>query len=230
LVSLDKAIVVRYEKAGERFEVLVDPDLAWNLRQGKEVDMDELLAAPEIFRDARKGERASTEELHKAFGTTDPYQIAKIIIQKGDFHPTTEQRRRMLEEKRNKIATIIAQRSINPQTNTPHPVSRILKAMEEDRVAIDPFKPAEDQIQGVLDKIKRVIPIRIETRKIEAIIPASYVGKAYGRLKAYNIVREKYLNDGSLQVVIEIPAGLTDELLKFLNDITHGGVKTRLIE
>jgi ribosome maturation protein SDO1 len=230
LVSLDEAIVVRYEKCGEKFEILVDPDLAWSLRQGKEVDLDEMLAALEVFRDARKGERASREELHRAFGTTDVYEIAKVIVKKGDFHPTTEQRRRMVEEKRKKIATIIAQRAINPQTKTPHPVDRILRAMEEARVHIDPFKPAEEQVQGVIDRIKRVIPIKIETRKIEAIIPPAYIGKAYSKVKAFNVIREKYLNDGSWQVAVEVPAGLTDEFLKTLNDVTKGDVRTRLVE
>ncbi len=230
MVSLDKAIVIRYEKGGERFEILVDPDLAFQLRQGKEVDMDELLAAPEIFRDARKGDRASSEELHKAFGTTDVYEVAKIIVKKGNFHPTTEQRRRMLEEKKKAIAAIIAKRAINPQTKAPHPVDRILRAMEEARVNIDIFKPAEEQVQTVVDKIKRIIPIKLETRKIEAIIPAQYVGKAYGKVASFKIVRERYLNDGSWDVVIEIPAGITDEVLKTLNDITKGDVKTRLVE
>ena len=230
MVSLDKAIVIRYEKGGERFEVLVDPDLAFELRQGKEVDMDELLAAPEIFRDARKGERASSEELHRAFGTTDVYEIAKIIVKKGNFHPTTEQRRRMLEEKKRAIATLISKRGINPQTKTPHPVDRILRAMEEARVNIDIFKPAEEQVQAVVDKIKRIIPIRLETRKIEATIPPQYVGKVYGKVASFKIVRERYLNDGSWVVVIEIPAGITDEVLKTLNDLTKGNVKTRLIE
>ena len=230
MVSLDKAIVIRYEKGGERFEILVDPDLAFQLRQGKDVDMDELLAAPEIFRDARKGDRASSEELHRAFGTTDVYEIAKIIVKKGNFHPTTEQRRRMLEEKKKAIAALIAKRAINPQTKAPHPVDRILRAMEEARVSIDIFKPAEEQVQVVVDKIKRIIPIKLETRKIEAIIPAQYVGKAYGKVASFKIVRERYLNDGSWDVVIEIPAGITDEVLKTLNDITKGNVKTRLVE
>ena len=230
MVSLDDAIVIRYEKGGLKFEILVDPDLAWQLRQGKEVDLDEMLAAPEVFRDARKGDRASTEELHKTFGTTDVYEIAKIIVKKGDFHPTTEQRRRMVEEKRKKIATIIAQRAINPQTKTPHPVERILKAMEEARVHIDPFKPAEEQVQAVVDKIKRIIPLKIETRKLEVVIPPQYIGKAYKKVKAFNVVREKYLNDGSWQVVVEVPAGLTDQFLKALNDVTKGEVRSRLIE
>ncbi len=230
MVSLDKAIVIRYERGGEKFEILVDPNLAWDLRQGKEVDIDEMLAAPEIFRDARKGERASREELHRTFGTTDVYEIVKVIVKRGDFHPTTEQRRRMVEEKRKRIATIIAQRAINPQTKAPHPVERILRAMEEARVHIDPFKPAEEQVQGVVDKIKRVLPLKIETRKIEAVIPPTYIGKAYSKVKAFNVIREKYLNDGSWYVLVEIPAGLTDEFLKMLNDVTKGDVKTRLVE
>jgi len=230
LVSLDKAIVVRFNRGGNRFEILVDPDLAWELRSGKDVDVDEMLAAPEIFRDARKGERASSEELHKAFGTTDVYEIAKIIVTKGEFHPTTEQRRRMLEEKKRAIATLIAKRAINPQTGAPHPMERILRAMEEARVNVDIFKPAEEQVQAVVDRIRRILPIRLETRKIEVIVPAKYVGRVYGKMRAFKIIRERYLNDGSLVVVIEIPAGTTDEVLRALNDLTKGEVKTRMVE
>ena len=71
MVSLDKAVIAKLKKAGETFEILVDPYLARNLKEGKEVDFEKLLAAEEIFKDSKKGDRASTEELKKAFGTED---------------------------------------------------------------------------------------------------------------------------------------------------------------
>ncbi len=77
MVSLDKAVIARLRKGGEEFEVLVDPYLARDLKEGKEVNFEELLAAEEIFKDAKKGERASADELRKAFGTDDIFEIAK---------------------------------------------------------------------------------------------------------------------------------------------------------
>ncbi len=229
-MDVDKAVVAKYERGGKKFEILVDPELAWELKQGKEVNMDDLLAAYDVFRDVRTGERASEDELQRVFGTTDIFEIAKKIIIEGEVPLTTEQRRKMLEEKKQKIAAIIAKRAINPQTGTPHPVSRILKAMEEARVHIDIFKPAEEQVQAVVDAIKRVIPIRIESKKVELIIPAKYTGKVYGKIRAYKVIREEWRGDGSLRVIIEIPAGLVEDVLHEFASLTHGELSSKLVE
>ncbi len=58
MVTLDKAVIARLKKAGMEFEILVDPYLARDLKEGKEVDFEELLAVEEVFKDAKKGERA----------------------------------------------------------------------------------------------------------------------------------------------------------------------------
>ena len=65
MVSLEKAVIARLKKGGETFEVLVDPYLARDLKEGKEVDFEQLLAIEEVFKDARKGERASKEVFRK---------------------------------------------------------------------------------------------------------------------------------------------------------------------
>jgi len=228
MVSLEKAVVVRYERGGMRFEVLVDPDLAWKLRKGKNVDMDELLAAPEIFRDARKGERASGEELHRAFGTTDVYEIAKIIIKKGDFHLTTEQRRKLMEETKKKIAALISKRGVDPRTGLPHPPDRILRAMEEARVHIDIFKSPEEQMQAVIDKIKRILPLKIETRRLRVLVPPQWVGRVYGKIKSFKMIRERYLSDGTLEALIEVPAGSVGDVIKAIGDITKGEARVEM--
>lgn len=230
MVDVDKAVVAKYEKGGKRFEILVDPNLAWQLRQGKQVRIDDMLASFDVYRDVRTGERASEAELKQVFGTTNIYEIAEIIVKRGEVPLTTEQRRRMLEEKKMQIATIISKRAINPQTNTPHPVQRILNAMEEARVHIDPFKPAEEQVEAVVSAIRRIIPIRIETKRVELVIPAQYAGRVYGKVRAYRVVKEDWRNDGSLRVVIEIPAGLLDDVLHEFASLTHGNVQSKLVE
>lgn len=230
MVSVDKAIIARYSKGGQRFEILVDPDLAWAMKRGENVDLDEMLASFDVYRDARKGERAPESEIAKVFGTTDIYEIARKIVKEGEIHLTTEQRRRMYEEVRQKIAHIIARRAIDPRTGAPHTVQRILAAMDQARVHVDIFKPPEEQVQAVVDAIRKIIPIRMETKKVELTIPARYASKAYSHVRRYKVVREHWNNDGSLTVVLEVPAGMLEDVLHDFAGLTHGDVQSRILE
>ena len=137
MISLEKAVIARLSKSGKKFEVLVDPDKALEMKSGKEFPLDDIVASMEIFEDSKKGERASEEEINVAFGTTDTQIIIKTIIKEGDVQLTTEQRNRMLEEKKRSIANIISKRGVNPQTNVPHPIDRVIRAMDEVKVKID---------------------------------------------------------------------------------------------
>jgi ribosome maturation protein SDO1 len=184
-----------------------------------------VLAVHEIYEDARKGLRVAREDLLKVFGTENVEEIAKRIIKEGSIQLTVEQRRRMLEEKKRQIASIIAREAINPQTNAPHPIERILSAMEMAKVNVDIFKPAEEQVKDVVSAIQRYIPLRFEKVTLQIKIPAQYSGKCYGTVKSLgNIKREEWLGDGSLYVEIEIPAGMQNEVYDKLNSLTSGNV------
>ena len=128
MVSLDKAIIARLSLEGHHFEILVDPDAALRFRDsgGKgDLDVAKDLAIDTVFKDARKGDQVGEHTLEKVFGTADIGQIARRILQKGEFHLTTEQRRTLLEKKRKAIVALIARNAMNPQTNAPHPPGRI---------------------------------------------------------------------------------------------------------
>lgn len=230
MISLDKAVVARLESHGERFEILIDPEVVEKVHAGKIEDIRENLAVEEVFRDARKGERASEESIKKVFGTDDINKIALTIIKKGEVQLTTEQRRKMQEEKKRKIIAEIARNAINPQTKTPHPPSRIEAAMEEAHVHIDPFKPAEQQIQRVLDALRPIIPIRFEKIRVAVKLSAQNYGKVYGELISYGqIIKEEWQKDGSWIGIIEIPAGVQTEFFEELNKRTKGDVETKLL-
>ena len=228
-ISIDKAVVSRLTISGEKFEVLVDPKLAFELKRGKNVDIREVLAIPEILRDARSAERAREEDLRKFFGTTDVFKIAERIIKEGEFRLTTEQRREMIEEKKMQIATIISKRGINPQTNSPHPPQRILNVIEQVGVNIDPFLDAELQVDKVINAIKNLLPIKFQKVLIQFKIPPQFSGKVYSILKLGKIISEKWLEDGSLQVEVEILAGLQDEIFQKISSLTHGNFESKIL-
>ena len=222
MVKLEDAIIARFEFANERFEILVDPNLAWDLKKGKKVDINELLAINRIFKDAKKGIEQSKEALQKAFNTTELEKIVIKIIKDGSLQLTTEQRKRMIENKRREIINIIVKNSYNPQTNAPHPMQRIELALEQLKVNIDPFKSASEQATEIVKKLKTIMPISMEKLRLKFSIPASEVGKSLAILHKYEVKKEEWLNDGSLIAVIEIPAGLKQELINALAHATKG--------
>ncbi|NYZ79406.1 ribosome assembly factor SBDS [Candidatus Micrarchaeota archaeon] len=230
MVSLDKAIIARLETHGEKFEILVDPELAYLFKTGSKKDILNLLVAEEIFIDARKGERPTAEAMKKAFGTTEFMKIAEVILRKGDVQLTTEQRKKMVEEKRRKIVAILARECVDPRTGAPHPPQRIEKALEESRVRIDPFKDAEAQLKEVVDALRLILPMKFEKVRIAVRVPAEYAPRAFGTLKEYSIQKEEWQSNGNLIVVVEMPAGLQGEFYDKINKITAGNVETKILK
>ena len=230
MVSLDKAVIARYKHGKKLFEVLVDPEKVDSVRSGSEMDMEGVLAVESVFEDASKGEKATDSDLKKVFSTTDVNEIAKKIIKEGEVQLTTEQRRRRVEEKRRLVIDRIARISINPQTNTPHPPSRIEIAMREAKVHVDPFKSVDELVNETLKQIRAIIPIKIEENEIAVKIPPAYTGRVYELKKKYRVVKEGWQDDGSFIALLRVPAGMKDEVLSILGAITRGEVETRIVK
>ncbi len=229
-VAHSKIVIARYEKEGQRFEILVDSDMAFDYISGKGGDPLRIVDSNEVFKDARKGERQSPDKIQKIFGTTDIAKVVDTILKHGDVPITTEQRNKFIEDKRKQVISIIATNSIDPRTNAPNPPLRIENAMKDAKVSIDPFKSASEQVEEVVKKINAIIPIKFAVAKIEVTIPAEFANRCYGMLKQYGLKSEKWLQNGSLQANLEFPAGLQGEFFDRVNKATQGRAETRLIE
>ncbi|MGC8816460.1 MAG: ribosome assembly factor SBDS [Candidatus Hadarchaeum sp.] len=230
MVKLEDAVVARLSSHGTTFEVLVDPELALSLRQGGTVDMRSLLASDKIFKDSKKGDVASEEMIKKVFGTTDVFQVAEQIVKRGEVQVTTEQRRRMREQRLRQVVAMISRRAVNPQTGLPHPPARIESAINEAKVQIDEYKSAEEQLPKIVKALTPILPLKFETKRVAIRIPASYVGRVQRTVREFGTVKqEQWLNDGSWAVVVEIPAGVQGEFFDRLNDLTRGEVETKVL-
>ncbi len=222
-------MIARLETHGERFEVLVHPELAFKLKHGEDVDFEELLATEFIFKDARKGEKASEEAVRKILGEDFKQAVIKII-KKGEIQLTTEIRRKLIERKKRQIIDIIAKNAINPLTKTPHPPQRIEKALEEAKVHIDLNKSTEVLLKEVVKAIRPILPLKFEEKKIAVKIPAEYSAKAYTALRKYGeLLQEEWLSDGSYACLLKLPAGVVEEFFRELNKITKGNVESRML-
>jgi ribosome maturation protein SDO1 len=231
MVDIEDAIIARLESHGESFEVLIEPKVVNQLREGKEVNLYDHMVIDEVFKNAHKGTKASEEKLKEVFGTIDPIEVAKTIILKGEIQLTAQQRKEMLEAKRKRIVQEIARNALNPQTGGPHTVARIEMAMEEAKVHIDPFKSVDQQVKDVMDKLRPIIPIRFDKIKMAVKLTADEYGKCYEDIVHIGkILKEEWLKDGSWIGMVEMPAGMRDEFFDKINGKTHGDAEFKQVK
>ena len=226
----EKYTVARITKEDEHFEILVKPQKALDYRAGKASAITEVLVTETIFSDANKGTRVSEENLRKAFGTTDQLKIAETILTKGTMQLTTEQRRKMVEDKRKQVIDFIARQAVDPKTNLPHPPSRIENAMEQIHYPIDPFKPMEEQAKDIIKLLRPIIPLKVEQLSVAITIPAEYAARTYGTIRTLGTIkREEWRADGSWYGVLEMPAGSYAPFLEKLGNITKGNGEAKIV-
>tara|TARA_Y100000310_G_C20701911_1_gene830786 strand:- start:2210 stop:2911 length:702 start_codon:yes stop_codon:yes gene_type:complete len=231
MVNVDKAIIARIKKEGKTFEVLVDCDKALEYQEGKIESLDDVLATQDIYSDVKQGEHASENDMKAVFHTNSAKEVAAIIIKDGEIQLTTEHKAKLREEKRKQILSFIQRQAVDPQSGRPHTRERLEMVMDEAKVKIDEFKKAEDQIEEVLAKMRPLIPIKMETREVELIIPSSYAGSAYNILQRFGkVLKSDWLEDGGLKAVLELPAGLQENLENELNKLTKGDMQLKILE
>ncbi|NHI04467.1 Shwachman-Bodian-Diamond syndrome protein [Candidatus Nitrosotalea sp. TS] len=220
---MDKVTVVRLSVEGEKFEIIVKPDPALEFKLGKRKEVSGVLVSDEVYSDSNKGTRASTEKLMKAFKTTDSISIATIILQKGDLNLTTDQRRKMVTEKRKQIVDSIAKSFVDPRSHLPHPPLRIEQAMDDARISIDPFRNVDEQIKEIVEQLRSIIPLKSENMLLEVVVPAQFAAQSYSVLKSFGSLKnEEWQSNGSLKVILDIPAAARANVIDRLGSVTKG--------
>lgn len=101
-----KSTIIKLILGNDKFELLVKPDQALEYKLGKRTDLSSVLISDEIYSDANKGSRVSSDKLNKHFKTTNTNEIIKQILSRGELNLTTDQRRKMVEERENKLFNI----------------------------------------------------------------------------------------------------------------------------
>ncbi len=230
MIPLEKAVVARLESHGEKFELLVDPDLAVRYRQGEPIDLEEMVAALSIFENSSRGTRSADETMVRVFHTTDFATIAERIIRKGEIHLTADQRRHMIADKRRQVITFIARNAINPQTGLPHPPQRIEMAMDEAKVNIDLYKNTDELVRETVKALRPILPIKFEEVRIAVKIPPDYASRAFSEIRTAAVMeKEEWQKDGSWICIVRIPAGIQGEFYDLINRITKGHGEVRIL-
>jgi len=209
----------RLKKEGKNFEILVDLDEALKIRKNEGGNISSAVLTEAVFYNIKSGEHASSEDLEKNFGSSDLNVVAERIIKKGDIVLPTDYLKEGHEQKYKQVVDFISKNAVSPE-GRPYTSDRILTALKEAHVNVK-NKPIDTQISDILEQLQKVLPIKIEMKKIKVTIPAQHTGKAYGVIQEYK-ESEEWLANGDLQAVLNVPAGLIMDFYDKLNNVTHG--------
>ena len=227
---MTKFTTARMTYDGEHFEILIQPDNALSFKMGRKVEVSQILVADEIYSDASKGLRVSSDKLLKYFHTSDVLQVAETILKKGEIQITAELRRKLIDDKKKQIVSLIARNFVDPRTGLPHPPIRIEQALQEIRLSIEPFKDAEEQTKIAVDQLRTVLPLKSERLKLLIRILPQFAPQATGVLKNYGeIQKEEWGADGTLTALLEVPAGVHAPLVERLGSVTKGSAQVSII-
>ena len=218
--------LARIKKAGKNFEIIVDLDDSLKFKKG-EISFIEA-EGDKVFTDSKKGQVPSSDDLSDAFGTTNVQEIVETIVKSGEIQLTQEHRGAEQEQKFKQVVDFLATNAIDPQTKNPHTPERIKNALEQAHVNVKNI-PIENQIKEIVAEVSKIIPIKLETKKVKITIPAIYTGKAYGVITQYK-EEEKWLDNGDLQVIVAVPSGIIIDFYDKLNSVTHGAALTEEIK
>jgi ribosome maturation protein SDO1 len=220
--------VARLKSGKLTFETMVDLDNAMKLRRGDKIIIADVIRDNFIYTDLKKGMKAGSNELSNSFGTTDMSVIVEKIVKKGEIEVTKEFRDEALENKRKQIIDFLSRNAVDVRTGRPFTPDMIDSSLKQAGAKIE-NQPIDRQLKNIIESLKKVIPIKIETKKIKIKIPAHLTGSTYGIIQEYK-EKEDWLSDGSLEVILNIPVGLQTDFYDKLNSITHGSAITQEIK
>lgn len=210
--------IAKIRKGSQHYEILVDMDEALQFKEGKSDFLN--IEGDKVFTNSKKGDVASNSELESAFGTSNPLEVGKIIVKQGDVQVDQSHREEEKETQIKQIVDFLSRNAIDPQSGRPITPERLRSALKEARVQIK-NTPVENQAQEIVEKISGIMPIKIEVKKIKVVIPAIHTGRAYGVISQYK-EKENWQNDGSLEAILNVPAGIIMDFYDKLNSATQG--------
>lgn len=175
-----------------------------------------------VFINVSKGQMAKKEDLVKAFGTDDLTEICKQILAKGELQVSDKERQSQLETMFRDIATIVAEKCVNPETKRPYTVSLIERAMKDIHYSVKPNKSTKQQALEVIRQLKETMQIQRAHMRLRLVLPAKEAKKLKEKLKPLLQVVESEDFDEELEMVCLVDPGYYREIDELIRCETKG--------
>lgn len=208
----------RLRRGSNQYEILVNLEEALKVRKGTG-NINVAILTNSIFNNLKAGNIASRDMLEIDFGSSDVSVVGEKIIKSGEIELPENFKHEEQDKKYKQVVEFLVKNSVSPE-GRPYTSDRIMAALKDAHVNIK-NKPIDTQMEEILEQVQKVLPIKVEIKKIRVTIPAIHVGKAYGVISDFK-QDEEWLSNGDAVVTIAIPAGLVMDFYDKLNGVTHG--------
>ncbi|KAK9162574.1 hypothetical protein Syun_003476 [Stephania yunnanensis] len=194
-----------------------------------EKDLDEVLQSQIVYSNVSKGVLAKSKDLIAAFGSDDQSKICLEIMAKGELQVAGKERESQLSSQFRDIATIVMQKTINPETQHPYTISMIERLMHEIHFAVDPnssskkqtvsalvFVAAKQLFNGfaacdaleVIRELQKHFPIKRSPMRLRITLPGNQFSSLTEKLNSWNAnIVSKDETGNQLSAVCEIDPG-----------------------
>ncbi|KAK6938331.1 Ribosome maturation protein SDO1/SBDS, N-terminal [Dillenia turbinata] len=200
---LTNVAVVRLKKHGMRFEIACYKNKVLSWRSGVEKDLDEVLQSQTVYSNVSKGILAKSKDLTRAFGTDDQSKICLEILEKGELQVAGKEREVQLSSQFRDIATIVMQKTINPETQRPYTISMIERLMHEIHFAVDPNSSSKKQALEVIRELQKHFPIKRSPMRLRLTVSGQKLASLLEKLDAWKVSVVSKDESGSQLSVID---------------------------
>ncbi|XP_056467165.1 ribosome maturation protein SBDS [Gadus chalcogrammus] len=221
-IRLTNVAIVRMKRGGQRFEIACYKNKVVSWRSGAEKDLEEVLQTHSVFVNVSKGQFAKKDDLIKSFGTEDITEVCKQILAKGELQVSDKERHDQLETMFRDIATIVAEKCVNPETKRPYTVSMIERAMKDIHYSVKPYKSTKQQALEVIKLLKKSMEIQRAYMRLRLVLPAKEGKKLKERLMPFMKVVESEDFDEQLEMVCLVDPGCFREIDELIRCETKG--------
>ncbi|KAJ9675134.1 hypothetical protein PVL29_024186 [Vitis rotundifolia] len=207
---LTNVAVVRLKKKGIRFEIACYKNKVLSWRSGVEKDLDEVLQSQIVYSNVSKGILAKSKDLETAFGKErDQTEILLEILDKGELQVAGKERESQLSSQFRDIATIVMEKTINPETQRPYTSSMIERLMHEIHFSVDPNSSSKKQALEVIRELQKHFPIKRCPMRLRLTVPQQNFSSLLEKLNVWNgSIVSKDESGGQLSIICEMEPGI----------------------
>lgn len=215
------------------FEIACYKNKVSNWRAGIETDLDEVLQTTAVFNNVSKGIMAKEKQLQDAFGTTDEKTICLDILDKGELQVSDKERKLQYDNLYKDVASIIAEKCIDPNTNRQYTATIIERALKDVHFNPDLKKSAKQQaFSEALPLLQERFSIQRANMRVQLQAPVSQKASVRNMIETQKFELERMHVDNDAEVVVFvclIEPGMYRTLHKVLEDATHGNGRIELL-
>ena len=223
-IKLTNVSVIRYKRAGKRFELAAYKNKVLEWRAGTEKDIDEVLQIDSIFSNVSKGAVASGDDIKKAFSDKLHEEIIHEILKKGELQVGEKERGVIAENTFKDIAQIISDKTVDPGSKRPYTTTMIERALHDLGFSISQTKSPKSQALEAIKALQQQgkIPITRALMKIRITCPSKEGKPIREKLLAMFEQVEEENTGVDIEIIGSVQPGVYRDIGPLLSESTKG--------